>query len=87
MSAPEPSSPASPAISHRFLDEAGDTTFFGKGRVPVVGQQGVSLSFSIGMVKFKGDLDSVRAAIREMQAAVAADAYLKAIPSVAKKAA
>jgi hypothetical protein len=30
---------------HRFLDEAGDTTFFGKGRVPMLGQDGVSLSF------------------------------------------
>ena len=37
---------------HRFLDEAGDTTFFGKGRVPMLGQAGVSLSFGLGMVKF-----------------------------------
>ena len=37
---------------HRFLDEAGDTTFFGKGRVPILGQDGVSQCFSLGMVKF-----------------------------------
>ncbi len=83
---PEPSS-AEPAISHRFLDEAGDTSFYGKGRVPILGQQGVSLSFAIGMVKFKGDLAAVRATIREMQAGVVADPYLKSIASVAKKAA
>ena len=72
-------------ISHRFLDEAGDTTFYGKGRIPIIGEAGVSHSFSIGMVKFKGDLEAVRASIREMQQAVVADEYLKAIPSVAKK--
>lgn len=82
----EPSS-AKPVSSHRFLDEAGDTTFYGKGRVPIIGAAGVSLSFAIGMVKFKGDLDAVRASIREMQGTVVADDYLKAIPSVAKKAA
>jgi len=26
-----------PVSSHRFLDEAGDTTFYGKGRVPIIG--------------------------------------------------
>jgi len=37
-----------PEKVHRFLDEAGDTTFFGKGRVPMLGQDGVSLSFCAG---------------------------------------
>ena len=63
---------AKPVSSHRFLDEAGDTTFYGKGRMPIIGAAGVSLSFAIGMVKFKGDLDAVRASIREMQSAVVA---------------
>ena len=52
--------------------------------MPIIGAAGVSLSFAIGMVKFKGDLDAVRASIREMQGTVVADDYLKAIPSVAK---
>ncbi len=25
--------------NHRFLDEAGDTTFYGKGKVPIIGQE------------------------------------------------
>ncbi len=24
-------------LRHRYLDEAGDTTFFGKGRTPIIG--------------------------------------------------
>jgi hypothetical protein len=28
---------------HRYLDETGDTTFYGKGRKLIVGQDGVSL--------------------------------------------
>ena len=35
----------------RFLDETGDTTFFGKGRVPILGQEGVSLCFCLGTTR------------------------------------
>jgi len=73
------------SVSHRFLDEAGDTTFFGKGRIPIIGQKGVSLSFSIGMVKFSEDLSALRTRVIELQRHVAEDRYLNVIPSVAKK--
>ena len=78
---------AAPAIvsSHRFLDEAGDTTFYGKGKVNALGQQGVSLAFALGMVKFNTDLKSVRQAVVELQKSVEADGYLNTIPSVQKK--
>ena len=39
------------SISHRFLDESGDTTFFGKGHRDIIGEHGVSLTFGIGMLK------------------------------------
>jgi hypothetical protein len=74
-------------VSHRFLDEAGDTTFYGKGRVPIVGQPGVSLGFAIGMAKFNADLNEIRKAVRALQDEVTADKYLLGIASVAKKAA
>ena len=70
---------------HRFLDEAGDTTFFGKGRVPLVGAQGVSLAFGIGMVEFREPLEPIRNRIRALARAVEADSFLNCIPSVAKK--
>ena len=41
---------------HRFLDEAGDTAFYGKGKVPIIGQQGVSKCFVRGMLKIKEPL-------------------------------
>ena len=70
---------------HRFLDEAGDTTFFGKGRVPMLGQDGVSLSFGLGMVKFAAPVAEVREQVVNLCRAVEADAYLNRIPSVARR--
>lgn len=76
---------SAPVVSHRFLDEAGDTTFFGKNRTIILGQEGVSHTFCLGMVKFKGDLNALRKQVLNAQAAIVADDYLKAIPSIVKK--
>jgi hypothetical protein len=70
---------------HRFLDEAGDTTFFGKGRVPILGQDGVSRCFGLGMVKFVAPILEVRTQVEQLCRAVEADAYLNRIPSVVKR--
>ncbi|MBI4556716.1 MAG: hypothetical protein HY706_03965 [Candidatus Hydrogenedentes bacterium] len=72
-------------VSHRFLDEAGDTTFFDKNRVVSIGSPGVSLAFGIGMVKFSADLKTTRRDVLDLQRAVEADEYLNRIPSVAKR--
>lgn len=71
---------------HRFLDEAGDTTFHGKGKKLIVGNEGVSKSFIIGMVKFRQPLPELRKAILEMQKEVERDSYYKGVPSILKKA-
>lgn len=71
--------------AHRFLDEAGDTTFFGKGRVPILGQSGVSLCFGLGMVKFSAPVTEVRQQVQQLCRAVESDDYLNRIPSVAKR--
>ncbi len=71
--------------THRFLDEAGDTTFYGKGRRIIVGQQGVSLSFGIGMLKIKGDICAVRQQVADLQNQIEQDRYLNVIPSIRKK--
>lgn len=70
---------------HRFLDEVGDTTFFGKGRVPILGQDGVSLCFGLGMVKFAAPVSEVRGQIEQLCRSVEADDYLNRIPSVIKR--
>ena len=69
---------------HRFLDEAGDTTFYGKGMVPIIGQEGVSLAFILGMVKIKSELEPIRKKIMELQQSIEQDSYLQ-VPSVKKK--
>ncbi len=70
---------------HRFLDEAGDTTFYGAGRKPIIGQEGVSLSFIIGMLKVAEPLAALRADVSAQQSAITGDAYVNRIPSIAKK--
>ncbi len=71
--------------NHRFLDEAGDTTFYGKGKVPIIGQNGVSKCFMIGMVKFKEPLEEVRQKVVQLQKLTARDRYFESIPSIRKK--
>lgn len=71
---------------HRFLDEAGDTTFWGKGKLPTVGKiDGISLSFILGMVKFKQPLNEIRNNVIELQSEVERDEYLTGVPSIEKK--
>jgi hypothetical protein len=69
-------SPAPLTKVHRFLDEAGDTTFFGKGRVPILGREGVSLCFGLGMVRFAAPVTDVRPRVEALCRAVEADDYL-----------
>lgn len=70
---------------HRFLDESGDTTFYGKKKRIIVGDNGVSKTFIIGMVKFKTKLEPIREQILMMQKEVATDEFFKDIPSIKKK--
>lgn len=61
---------------HRFLDESGDTSFYGKHLSPLIGiKDGVSLSFLIGMVKFKSDLQTIRQQINALENKIIKDPY------------
>jgi hypothetical protein len=70
---------------HRFLDESGDTTFYGKKKKIIVGRPGVSLSFSLGMVKFKTEIEPIRNKIIEMQQEISSDLLYRDVPSVKKR--
>lgn len=70
--------------NHRFLDEAGDTTFYGKGKTSIIGQTGVSNTFIIGMVKFKQSLKEIREAVVDLQNKIAIDPYFDVV-SIRKK--
>lgn len=71
--------------NHRFLDEAGDTTFYGKGKIPIVGNEGVSCCFILGLVKFKQPLEEMREQVKNLQLDVQNDEYYKEVPSIQKK--
>lgn len=70
--------------NHRFLDEAGDTSFYGRGRKSIIGTEGVSHSFILGMVKFRDPLEEVRSKVVALQAKVSNDPYFQ-VKSVQKK--
>ena len=72
-------------VTHRFIDEVGDTTFYGKGKEMILGQEGVSLVFGMGIVKFNRPLAEVRAEIVALHQQVERDPLLNTIPSVAKR--
>ena len=71
--------------THRFLDETGDTTFYGKGRKLIIGQEGVSLCFGLGIVRIDRSLNEVRDEVRALQKQIEADPLLNTIASVQKR--
>jgi Protein of unknown function (DUF3800) len=70
--------------NHRFLDEAGDTSFYGSGRKANIGSPGVSNTFILGMVKFREPLEEARRKVSLLQTQVANDPYYQ-VKSVQKK--
>jgi len=70
---------------HYFLDEAGDSTFYGKGRTPILGQEGVSSCFILGLLKINEPLDAIRRKVINLQNQIAADPYYEKISSILKK--
>ncbi len=70
--------------NHRFIDEAGDTTFYLKGKKSALGNTGVSTCFIIGMVKIYDDLDEVRLKINSLQEDIIKNPFFN-VPSVQKK--
>ncbi|MEI8206121.1 MAG: hypothetical protein WCG03_04520 [Kiritimatiellales bacterium] len=79
------SRPKPAPIAHRFIDEVGDTAFFGKGKIPILGKEGVSVCFGMGIVKIDRPLAEVRAEVLELQKKVETDGLLNVIPSVRKR--
>lgn len=71
-------------LNHRFLDEAGDTAFYGRGKKALLGSKGVSGCFILGMVKFKEPLEPLRKQVFQLQNQVANEPYYQ-VPSILKK--
>lgn len=79
--------PAPLPVVHRFIDEVGDTTFYGKGggKQVILGQEGVSLVFGMSIVKFSRPFAEIRSEITALQKQVEGDPLLNTIPSVTKR--
>lgn len=70
---------------HYFLDEAGDPTFYGKGKRIIIGQQGVSTHFILGMVSFGEALEEIRAQVLSLQQLITGHVYFGGITSIQQK--
>jgi hypothetical protein len=58
---------------HIFLDEAGDLIFFSKGRLPIVGNVGVSNYFILGIAHFNTPTNEVRKQVLALQQQIVND--------------
>jgi hypothetical protein len=76
-----------PQDRHRFIDEAGDMTFYTKKngqKVISIGNEGVSTCFMMGMVHVKEDLASARSKIRRFDKEIEESEFFRSFPSVMK---
>lgn len=74
-----------PQSYHRFIDEAGDMTFFGKGKIDLLGTEGVSKAFMLGMVHIKHPLAEVRTKVNDFTEKVCQDPFFNEIASIKKR--
>lgn len=69
-----------------YIDEAGDMTFFKKGKAPAnPGENGVSKVFMLGMVKIKQPIDEIDQIIRSFCKEIENDPFFNSFPSVKKR--
>jgi hypothetical protein len=73
-------------IAHFFVDEAGDLTLFGRRGKVLVGAEGVSKCFMVGMARVAGPI-SLRHDLEVLHRELLKDDYLKRIPSMRPEAA
>lgn len=73
--------PSPPRTCHYFVDEAGDGTLFNKKKQIVVGQEGCSAAFILGVLEV-ADPNTLNDALEELRATLLADPYLAKIPSL-----
>lgn len=71
---------------HRFVDEAGDITFFKKHKIPTAfGENGVSKYLIIGMAHVKDSLPEAEQKIRNFGKTIENDDFFNRVPSVKKR--
>lgn len=66
-----------------FVDEAGDPTFYTSGKKLIVGTEGCSRTFSVGLLRTY-DPQQIRSKLADVRLEVMNDRYLQDIPSIQK---
>lgn len=66
-----------------FVDEAGDPSFYGKGKQVIVGNEGCSRTFSVGFLRTY-DPQAIRSKLADVRLEILNDRYFKDIPSIVK---
>ena len=69
------------AITHYFVDEAGDTTLFGKFGKELTNTEGVSRFFMVARLEVD-DIAGLESEIADLRAQLMADPFLKEVPSM-----
>lgn len=69
------------SLNQFFVDEAGDLTLFDKKGRELVGQEGVSSTFLLGMLRLP-DLENVARQLEELRNNLLADPYFQNVPSM-----
>ncbi len=74
----------------KFIDEAGDANFFGKGGVNLIGKEGISKTFSLGMITIKtneksNNINTIRQKIQNLAQKIENSNYYNTVPSVKKR--
>lgn len=77
--------PSEKAVKHYFVDEAGDLTLFDKRKRAIVGKEGVSRCFMVGLVDLP-DPDEVHRKLEELRKELLADPCFRGVPSMQPKA-
>lgn len=70
-----------PTAHHYFVDEAGDLTLFDKRGREIVGQEGVSRAFMVGVAHLT-DPSAVSTILQELRDLLLADPYFAGVPSM-----
>ncbi len=68
-------------MKHYFVDEAGDLTLFDKRKRIVVGKEGVSRCFMVGLIDLP-DPGEAHRKLEELRAELLADPYFRGVPSM-----
>lgn len=70
-----------PSKCHYFVDEAGDPTLFNRRKQVVVGVEGCSTYFMLGLLAVS-DPESLGLALSELRQRILADPFFKRVPSI-----